>query len=79
MRISLARAFLLGKYIIIDSDLTSLDISKHLKFKDEDEVYNFLYKLCFVFDMFSKHTLVIKVLRRIRLKIILVILGPKYI
>jgi len=26
------------------SDLTTLDISKHLKFKDEDEVYNFLYK-----------------------------------
>ena len=26
------------------SDLTTLDISKHLKFKDEDELYNFLYK-----------------------------------
>lgn len=26
------------------SDLNSLDISKHLKFKDEDELYNFLYK-----------------------------------
>jgi len=26
------------------SDLTSLDISKHLKFKDDDELYNFLYK-----------------------------------
>jgi hypothetical protein len=26
------------------SDLNSLDISKHLSFKDEDEVYNFLYK-----------------------------------
>jgi hypothetical protein len=26
------------------SDLTSLDISKHLKFKDEDELYTFLYK-----------------------------------
>jgi len=25
------------------SDLTSLDISKHLSFKDDDEVYNFLY------------------------------------
>jgi hypothetical protein len=26
------------------SDLTSLDISKHLTFKDDDELYNFLYK-----------------------------------
>lgn len=26
------------------SDLTSLDISKHLTFVDDDEVYNFLYK-----------------------------------
>ena len=26
------------------SELTSLDIMKHLKFKDEDELYNFLYK-----------------------------------
>jgi hypothetical protein len=26
------------------SDLTSLDIMSHLKFKDEDELYNFLYK-----------------------------------
>jgi hypothetical protein len=26
------------------SDLTSLDISKHLKFKNEDELYDFLYK-----------------------------------
>lgn len=26
------------------SDLTSLNISEHLAFKDEDEVYNFLYK-----------------------------------
>ena len=26
------------------SDLKSLEISKHLTFKDEDEVYNFLYK-----------------------------------
>ena len=26
------------------SDLTSLEISKHLKFENEDEVYNFLYK-----------------------------------
>ena len=32
-----------SEYEVI-SDLTSLDISKHLKFKDEDEVYNFLYK-----------------------------------
>ena len=31
------------KYEII-SDLTSLNISSHLKFKDEDELYNFLYK-----------------------------------
>ena len=28
----------------IISDVTSLDISKHLTFKDEDEVYTFLYK-----------------------------------
>ena len=28
----------------IFSDLTSLDITKHLKFKDEEELYNFLYK-----------------------------------
>lgn len=26
------------------SDLTTLNISQHLSFKDEDEVYNFLYK-----------------------------------
>ena len=26
------------------SDLTTLDILSHLKFKDEDELYNFLYK-----------------------------------
>ena len=26
------------------SDLTSLDISKHLKFRNEDELYDFLYK-----------------------------------
>lgn len=26
------------------SDLTSLDIMSHLRFKDEDELYNFLYK-----------------------------------
>jgi hypothetical protein len=26
------------------SDVTSLDIRSHLKFKDEDELYNFLYK-----------------------------------
>jgi hypothetical protein len=26
------------------SDLTTLDISEHLAFKDEDDVYNFLYK-----------------------------------
>ena len=26
------------------SDLTTLNISQHLKFKDEDELYNFLYK-----------------------------------
>jgi hypothetical protein len=32
-----------SEYEVI-SDLTSLDISKHLKFKDEDELYNFLYK-----------------------------------
>jgi len=31
------------KYEII-SELNSLEISKHLKFKDEDELYNFLYK-----------------------------------
>lgn len=31
------------KYEVI-SDLTTLDIMKHLKFKDEDELYNFLYK-----------------------------------
>jgi hypothetical protein len=31
------------KYEII-SDLTSLDILSHLKFKDEDDLYNFLYK-----------------------------------
>jgi hypothetical protein len=28
----------------IISDLDSLDISKHLSFKDDDDVYNFLYK-----------------------------------
>ena len=28
----------------IFSDLTTLDITKHLKFKDEEELYNFLYK-----------------------------------
>lgn len=28
----------------IISELTSLEIMKHLKFKDEDELYNFLYK-----------------------------------
>ena len=28
----------------IFSELTSLEIIKHLKFKDEDELYNFLYK-----------------------------------
>lgn len=28
----------------IFSDLTSLEIMKHLKFKNEDELYNFLYK-----------------------------------
>jgi hypothetical protein len=28
----------------IYSELTSLDIMKHLKFKDEDELYSFLYK-----------------------------------
>ena len=32
-----------SEYEVI-SDLTTLDISKHLKFKDEDELYNFLYK-----------------------------------
>ena len=26
------------------SDLTTLDISKHLKFRDDDELYDFLYK-----------------------------------
>lgn len=31
------------KYEVL-SDLTTLDLKKHLKFKDEDEVYNFLYK-----------------------------------
>ena len=31
------------KYEVI-SDLTSLNITEHLKFKDEDELYNFLYK-----------------------------------
>lgn len=31
------------KYEVI-SDLTSLDISKHLKFRDENELYDFLYK-----------------------------------
>lgn len=31
------------KYEII-SELNSLEISKHLKFKDDDELYNFLYK-----------------------------------
>ena len=28
----------------IISDVTTLDIGKHLVFKDEDEIYNFLYK-----------------------------------
>jgi hypothetical protein len=28
----------------VQSDLTSLDILKHLKFKNEDELYDFLYK-----------------------------------
>ena len=32
-----------SEYEVI-SDLTTLDISKHLKFKDEDELYSFLYK-----------------------------------
>lgn len=32
-----------SEYEVI-SDLTTLDILKHLKFKDEDELYNFLYK-----------------------------------
>ena len=32
-----------SEYEVI-SDLTTLNISKHLKFKDEDELYNFLYK-----------------------------------
>ena len=31
------------KYEVI-SDVTSLDLSKHLKFPNEDEVFNFLYK-----------------------------------
>jgi hypothetical protein len=31
------------KYEVL-SDLNSLDISKHLKFKDKDDLYNFLYK-----------------------------------
>lgn len=31
------------KYEVI-SDLNSLDISKHLKFRDNDELYDFLYK-----------------------------------
>jgi hypothetical protein len=31
------------KYEVM-SDLTSLDIMNHLKFKNEDELYNFLYK-----------------------------------
>lgn len=31
------------KYEVM-SDLTSLNIMEHLKFKDEDELYNFLYK-----------------------------------
>lgn len=31
------------KYEVL-SNLTSLDISKHLKFKNEDELYDFLYK-----------------------------------
>jgi hypothetical protein len=31
------------KYEVI-SDLNSLDITKHLKFKNEDELYDFLYK-----------------------------------
>jgi hypothetical protein len=32
-----------SEYEVI-SDLTSLDIMSHLKFKDDDELYNFLYK-----------------------------------
>jgi len=32
-----------SKYEVI-SDLTTLDIIKHLKFKDDDELYEFLYK-----------------------------------
>jgi hypothetical protein len=41
MRISLARAFLLGKYIIIDSDLTSLDKNTRSKvFKNIREYVN---------------------------------------
>ena len=32
-----------SEYEVI-SDLTTLDISNHLKFKDDDELYNFLYK-----------------------------------
>ena len=31
------------KYEVI-TKLTSLEISKHLKFKNEDELYDFLYK-----------------------------------
>ena len=31
------------KYEVL-SDLTSLDITKHLKFKDDNELYDFLYK-----------------------------------
>ena len=31
------------QYEII-SDVTTLDLNKHLKFRDEDELYNFLYK-----------------------------------
>ena len=32
-----------SEYVVI-SDLTSLDIRSHLKFKDDDELYDFLYK-----------------------------------
>ena len=32
-----------SEYEVI-SDLTTLNISQHLKFKDDDELYNFLYK-----------------------------------
>ena len=32
-----------SEYEVI-SDLTTLDILKHLKFKDEDELYGFLYR-----------------------------------